>query len=103
MDENDKLAEIENYLKTLSPGCIVENTWDSETRRYIFKINAPAGEIKHVIGITAEFISDNTPGDIVFSLKLYNLKGYLEIFRNKEVLVTNDGVNPDGKRPLIIK
>jgi hypothetical protein len=36
-------------------------------------------------------------------LKLDNLKGYLEIFGNKEVLVTNDGINPDGIRPSILK
>jgi hypothetical protein len=103
MDEKDKLTGIENYLKELFPECAVENTWDSESRRYRFIVGAPTGETKHVINISAEFVSDNTPEDIVIDFKLYNLKGYLQIFGNKEVLVTNDGINPDGIRPLVLE
>jgi len=29
MDEKEKLSGIENYLKELFPGCVIENTWDS--------------------------------------------------------------------------
>jgi hypothetical protein len=103
MDETDKLSGIENDLKELFPGCVIENMWDSKSRRYMFSVDAPTGETKHTIGVSSEFVSDNEPEDIVACLKLYNLKGYLEIFRNKEVLVTNDGINPDGIRPLVMK
>jgi len=48
-----------------------------------------------LIGISSEFFSENEPADIVACLKIDNLKGYLEIFGKKEVLVTNDGINPD--------
>jgi hypothetical protein len=34
-------------------------------------------------------------------LKLYNLKGYLEIFGNKEIVVTDDGINPEGISPSL--
>jgi hypothetical protein len=103
MDEKDKLAGIENYLKELFPEYAVESTWDSESRKYRFTVGAATGETQHVIGISAEFVSDNTAEDIVIDLKLYNLKGFLQIFGNKEVLVTNDGINPDGIRPLIFE
>ncbi len=103
MDEKDKLSGIENYLKELFPGCVIENMLDSKSRRYMFSVNAPTGETKHNIGISSEFVSDNELEDVVTCLKLYNLKGYLEIFGNKEVLVTNDGINPDGIRPSVMK
>ncbi len=103
MDEKDKLSGIENYLKELFPGCVIENMWDSKSRRYMFSVDAPIGGTKHTIGISSEFVSDNELEDIVTCLKLYNLKGYLEIFGNKEVLVTNDGINPDGIRPSVMK
>ncbi len=102
MDEKDKLSEIENYLKELFSGFVIENRWDSKSRRHVFRVNAPTGETKHTIAVSSEFVSDNEPEDIVICLKLYNLKGYLEIFGNKEVLVTDDGVNPDGIRPSIL-
>jgi len=95
MDEKDKLSGIENYLKELFPGCVIENMWDSKSRRYMFSVDAPTGKTKHTIAISSEFVSDNEPEDIVICLKLYNLKGYLDIFGNKEILVTNDGINPD--------
>jgi len=103
MNERDKLAGIENYLKELFPGCVIEHMWDSKSRRYMFRVDAPTGETRHTIGISGEFVIDNEPEDIVICLKLDNLKGYLEVFGNKEVLVTNDGINPDGIRPSIIK
>ena len=103
MDEKNKLSGIEKYLKELFPGCVVENMWDAESRRYMFRVDAPTGETIHTIGISSEFVSDNEPGDIVICLKLYNLKAYLEMYGNKEVLVTNDGINPGGTRPSIMK
>ena len=103
MDEKDKLSGIENYFKELFSGCVIENTWDSKSRKYVFHVDAPTGETKHTISISSEFVSDNEPEDIVTCLKLDNLKGYLEIFGNKEVLVTNDGTNPDGIRPSVMK
>jgi hypothetical protein len=103
MDEKDKLSGIINYLKELLPGCVIENTWDSKSRRYMFRVDTPTGEIKHNIGISSEFVSDNDPEDIVTCLKLYNLKGYLDIFGNKYILVTGDGINPDGIRPSLMK
>ncbi len=102
MDEKDKLSEIENYLKELFPGFVIENMWNSKSHRHVFSVDAPTGETKHTIAVSSEFVSDNEPDDIVICLKLYNLKGYLEIFGNKEVLVTNDGINPDGIRPSIL-
>lgn len=95
MEEKDKLSGIENYLKELFPGCVIENRWDSKSHRYMFKIDAPTGETKHRIAISGDFVSDNDPEDIVTCLKLDNLKAYLDMFGNKEVLVTNDGINPD--------
>jgi len=103
MDEKDKLSGIEKYLKELFPGCVIENMRDSKSSRYMFRVDAPTGKTKHNIGISSEFVSDNEPEDIVICLKLYNLKGYLEMFGNKEVLVTNDGINPDGTRPSVMK
>lgn len=103
MDEKDKLSGIENYLKALFPGCVIENTWDSKSRRYMFSVHERTGRTKHTIGISSEFVGHNEPEDIVTCLKLYNLKGYLEIFGNKEVLVTDDGINPDGIWPSVMK
>jgi hypothetical protein len=103
MGAKDKLSGIENYLKELFPGCVIENMRDSKSSSYMFRVDAPTGETKHNIGISSEFVSDNEPEDIVTCLKLYNLKGYLEMFGNKEVLVTNDGINPDGIRPAVMK
>ena len=102
MDEKDKLSEIENYLKELFPGFVIEKMWDSKSHRHVFRVNAPTGETKHTIAVSSEFVSDNEPEDIVICLKLYNLKGYLELFGNKEVLVTNDGINPHGISPSIL-
>jgi len=102
MDEKDKLSEIENYLEELFRGFVIENMWDSKSHRHVFRVNAPTGDTKHTIAFSSEFVSDNEPEDIVILLKLYNLKGYLEIFGNKEVLVTDDGINPDGIRPSIL-
>ena len=101
MEEKDKLLGIENYLKELLPGCVIEITWDSKSSRHVFRVDAPTGETKHTIAISTEFVSDNEPEDIVTCLKLYNLKGYLEIFRNKEILVTDDGINPEGISPSV--
>ena len=83
MEEKDKLSGIENYLKELFPGCVIENVWDSNSRRHVFRVDAPTGETKHTIGISSEFVSDNELEDIVISLKLYNLKGYLEYSETK--------------------
>jgi hypothetical protein len=77
--------------------------WDSESSRHVFRVDAPTGETRHTIGISSEFVSDNELEDILTCLKLYNLKGYLEIFGNKEILVTDDGINPEGIRPAIIQ
>ena len=103
MNEKDKLSGIGNYLKELFPGCVIEDMWDSKSLRHVFRVAAPTGETKHSIGISSEFVSNNEPEDIVICLRLYNLKGYLEIFGNKEVLVTDDGINPDGIRPSLMK
>ena len=102
MDEKNKLSGIENYLKELFPGCVIENSWDAKSRRHVFRVDAASGKTKHTIGVSSEFVSDNEPEDIVICLKLYNLKGYLEIFGNKEVLVTDDGINPEGIRPSMM-
>ena len=102
MDEKDKLSGIEKYLKELFPGFVIENLWDSKSHRHLFRVDAPTGETKHTIVVTSEFVSDNGAEDIVICLKLYNLKGYLEMFGNKEVLVTNDGINPHGIRPSVL-
>mgnify|MGYP003565053597 CR=1 FL=1 len=102
MDDKDKLSAIENYLRDLFPGCVIENMWDSKSRKHVFRVDAPTGETKHTIGVSSEFVSHNEMEDIVICLKLYNLKGYLEIFGNKEVLVTDDGINPEGIRPSIL-
>ncbi len=102
MDEKDKLSGIENYLKELLPECVIENMWDSKSSRHVFRVDAPTGETKHTIGISSEFVSDNELEDIVICLKLYNLKGYLEIFGNKEIVVTDDGINPEGISPSIL-
>ncbi len=102
MDEKDKLSGIENYLKELLPGCVLGNTWDSKSSRHVFRVDAPTGETKHTIGISSEFVSNNELEDIVICLKLYNLKGYLEIFGNKEIVVTDGGINPEGIRPSIL-
>ena len=102
MDEKGKLSKIKNYLKELFPGFVIENMWDSKSHRHVFRVNAPTGETKHSIAVSSEFVSENEAEDMVICLKLYNLKGYLEIFGNKEVLVTNDGINPDGIRPSIL-
>jgi len=103
MEEKDKLSAIKDYLKKLFPGCVIENMWDSKSSRHVFRVDAPTGETKHTIGISSEFVSDNELEDIVICLRLYNLKGYLEIFGNKEVLVTDDGINPEGIRPTIMQ
>ena len=49
MDEKDKLLGIENYLKELLPGCVIENMWDSKSSRHVFRVDAPTGETKHTI------------------------------------------------------
>jgi len=103
MEEKNKLSGIENYLKELFPGCVIENMWNAKSRRHLFRIDAPTGETKHTIAVSSEFVSDNELEDIVLCLKLYNLKGYLEIFGSKEVLVTNDGINPEGIRPSLLQ
>ena len=68
----------------------------------MFRIVAPTGKTKHTIGIASEFVSNNDLEDIVICLKLYNLKGYLEIFGNKEIVVTDDGINPEGISPSLL-
>ena len=102
MVEKDKLSAIENYLTELFPGCVVENVWDARLGRYMFHVSAPTGETKHTIGVARDFLSENELEDIVIFLKVDNLKAYLEMFGSKEVLVTNDGINPHGKRPSVI-
>lgn len=103
MEEKDKLLGIENYLKELLPGCGIEITWDSKSSRHVFRVDAHTGETKHTIAVSSEFVSDNEPADIVICLKLYNLKGYLEIFGKKEILVTDDGINPEGIRASVFE
>jgi hypothetical protein len=103
MEEKNKLSGMEKYLKELFPECVVENLWDSKSGRYVFRVIAPTGETKHTIVVSSEFFRDNELEDMVICLKLYNLKGYLEIFGAKEILVTNDGINPEGISPSVIK
>lgn len=102
MAEKEKLSAIKDYLTELFPGCVIENMWDATSGRYMFHVCAPTGETKHTIGVASDFLIDNELEDIVISLKLDNLKAYLEMFGNKEVLVTNDGINPHGTRPSVI-
>ena len=85
MDEKNKLSGIENYLKDLFPECIIEKMRDSKSSRHMFRVEGPTGETKHTIRISSEFVRANDPQDIVICLKLYNLKGYLQLFGNKEV------------------
>ena len=101
MEEKDKLLAIEDYLKELLPGCGIEITWDSESSRHVYRVDAPSGETKHTIAVSSEFVNNNDTEDIVICLRLYNLKGYLEVFKNKEILVTDDGINPEGTKPSI--
>ena len=103
MEEKDKLSGIENYLKELFPQSVIENMRDSKSGRYIFRVHGPTGERKHTIVVSNDFVRDNEVEDIVICLELYNLKGYLEMFGNNEILVTNDGINPEGIRPSIIE
>ena len=103
MDDKDKLSGIEDYLKELLPGFVIESTWDSKSSRHVFRVDSPTGVTKHTIGISSEFVSNNDLEDIVTCLKLYNLKGYLDIFGTKEILVTDDGINPEGIRPSTIQ
>jgi hypothetical protein len=77
--------------------------WDSKSSRHVFRVDAPTGETKHTIGISSEFVSGNGLEDIGICLKLYNLKGYLEIFGNKEIVVTDDGINPEGISPSLLE
>ncbi len=102
MEEKNKLSAIADYLKELLPGCVIENTWNAKSSTHVFLVNAPTGETKHTIAVSNQFVSDNELEDIVTCLKLYNLKGYLEIFGNKEVFVTDDGINPEGIRPSVL-
>ena len=103
MDEKDKLLGIENYLKELLPGCSIEITWDSESSRHVFRVDGPNGETRHTIAISSEFVSGNNLEDIVICLRLYNLNGYLEIFGKKEIMVTDDGINPEGISPTVFQ
>lgn len=103
MNEKEKLSGIENYLKELFPGYTVEYIWDAKSHNYMFHINTPLNETRHTIGISSKFITDNDPEDIVISLKLDNLMGYLQIFGKKEVWVTSDGINPQGIRPRVME
>jgi hypothetical protein len=102
MDEKHKLSGIANHLKELFPECVVEKSWDAKALKFVFRVNAPTGETKHTIAVSNEFVSENQSEDIVICLKLYNLKGYLEMFGNKEILVTDDGINPEGIRPSVL-
>ena len=102
MEEKKKLSAIANYLKELSPECVIENTWNTRSSRHVFRVNASTGEKKHQIAVSSEFLSENQLEDIVTCLKLYNLKGYIEMFGNKEILVTDDGINPEGIRPSVL-
>lgn len=102
MEEKKKLSAIANYLKELSPECVIENTWNARSSRHVFSVTAPTGETKHNIAVSSEFIADNQLEDIVTCLELYNLKAYLEMFGNKEILVTDDGINPEGTRPSVL-
>ena len=102
MEEKKKLSAITNYLKELSPECVIENTWNTRSSRHVFRVNASTGEKKHQIAVSSEFLSENQLEDIVTCLKLYNLKGYIEMFGNKEILVTDDGINPEGIRPSVL-
>ena len=67
-----------------------------------FVLMPPLAKQNILLGISSEFVSGNDLEDILICLKLYNLKGYLEIFGNKEIVVTDDGINPDGIRPSIL-
>jgi hypothetical protein len=102
MNEKGKLSGSENYLKELFPGWLIDNSWDAKARRHVFRVSAPTGETKHTIAVSNEFVRDNESEDIVTCLKLYNLKGYLEMFGNKEILVTDDGINPESIRPIVL-
>ncbi|MBW1980614.1 MAG: hypothetical protein JRJ12_05290 [Deltaproteobacteria bacterium] len=103
MDDKDRLSRIENYLKELCPGSVIEYAWKFESRKYMFRVAAPSGETQHAIAISEEFVSDNEPEDIVICLKLFNLKAYLDMYGSKEILVTNDGINPEAIRPSLLK
>ena len=103
MEEKDKLSGIETYLEELFPHCAIENMEDAKSGSYILRVHAPTGETKHTIVVSSDFLRDNEVEDMVICLKLYNLKGYLEMFGNNEILVTNDGINPEGIRPSVIE
>ena len=96
MDEKEKLLGIKNYLKELLPGCGVESMWDSNSSKHVFRVDTPTGETKHTIGIASEFVSNNDLEDIVICLKLYNLKGYLEIFGKRKSWELNKAKNLKG-------
>ena len=89
--------------RTLSPLCSQEHAGFQIWQIYLSRPCHPTGETKHTIVVSREFIRDNEVEDMVICLKLYNLKGYLEMFGNKEILVTNDGINPEGIRPSLIE
>jgi hypothetical protein len=64
MDEKDKLSGIADYLKELFPGCVIENIWDSKSRKYVFRVDAPTGKTKHTIRINPNVAYLNRPKPI---------------------------------------
>jgi hypothetical protein len=92
MNENVKLSAIEDYLKSFLQECSIFYYSDGH-KNHVFRVDAPDGDVKHLLRVSFEFIRDSSPEEIIKGFSNWDLIKSLEIAGKNEVIVTKSGIS----------
>ena len=94
MSYEQKLSRIQSYLESLFPECSVhiEPEFEPSTFRFRFRVDDPDGRVKHLLGVSEEFLSDFTADQIEKKLETWNVKRVMGVAGRRIVRVTKSAL-----------
>ncbi len=93
-----KLSHIQSYLESLFPECSVHIEPEFERSKFRFpstfrfRVDDPDGRVKHLLGVSEEFLSDFTADQIEKKLETWNVKRVMGEAGRRRVRVTKSGL-----------
>ncbi len=92
MSYEQKLSRIQSYLESLFPECSVHIEPEFEPSTFRFRVDDPDGRVKHLLGVSEEFLSDFTADQIEKKLETWNVKRVMGVAGRRIVRVTKSGL-----------
>ncbi len=88
MSYEQKLSRIQSYLESLFPECSVHLELEFEQSTFRCRGDEPDGRVKHLLGVSEEFLSDFTADQIEKKLEAWNVKRVMGVAGRRIVRVT---------------